>query len=498
MPTLAQALIVVTNFLSTPEGAEILGLILGGALSPTDTQGGLYLYEGNGDIKAGFANSPPRRRREWERQCAPEVQIWWPFYWEVPHRKLFERIVHKYFKAKGAWRGPILCPYCGRRHIEKFDLALCGGRQVVYFIINAAPKALYIKSLHPDVFPPFGLRRIACPRCFHLPSRAPLLYTSTVNRDAATPQSTTGGGKLDPLFGCRTLQLPMMTRAATKTSLGTRCDRAQDPPDPLRSRPPQPPGARLPRGVSYMLELAIVPSRLALSAAPARRTHRSLEPERTKSRTHNPRASLRRIRTLRRLNVAAVAERVSEQDSADVTAETSSRKGKVLYEVRQAAGTVVHPSGFNPSTPADEFEHSGNCTTDSHIGQQPLVLGKRGFHTTAVSRAQEVQLDFNPVLAKQQLSETFVPRDVYTPTLATTPFWRPLITLTTSTCPIAMTLVPLAKGLPTGRPFHDTDNHDKKCRIPYVNRMRSMRMTRIQNLAVEMAQTPPSPSLPRA
>ncbi|KAJ7603100.1 hypothetical protein DFH06DRAFT_1350574 [Mycena polygramma] len=137
MPTLAQALIVVTNFLSTPEGAEILGLILGGALSPTDTQGGLYLYEGNGDIKAGFANSPPRRRREWERQCAPEVQIWWPFYWEVPHRKLFERIVHKYFKAKGAWRGPILCPYCGRRHIEKFDLALCGGRQVVYFIINA-------------------------------------------------------------------------------------------------------------------------------------------------------------------------------------------------------------------------------------------------------------------------------------------------------------------------------------------------------------------------
>ncbi|KAJ7629396.1 hypothetical protein DFH06DRAFT_1057011 [Mycena polygramma] len=187
---------------------------------------------------------------------------------------------------------------------------------------------------------------------------------------------------------------------------------------------------------------------------------------------------------------AAVAERVSEQDLADVTAETSSRKGKVPYEVRQADGTVVHPSGFEPPTAADEFEHSGNSTTDSHIGQQPLVLGKRGFHTTASSRAQEVQLDFNPVPSKQQLAEAFVPRDVYMPTLATTPLWRPLITLTTSTRPIAMTLVRLAKGLPTGRPFHaDIDNHDKKCRVSYVNRMRSMRMTRIQNLAVEMAQT---------
>ncbi|KAJ7603101.1 hypothetical protein DFH06DRAFT_1394571 [Mycena polygramma] len=357
------------------------------------------------------------------------------------------------------------------------------------------------------------------------PNSVPALFSSSVprsacytprlvNRDAATPQSTTGGGKLNPLFGCgprrsehrregrtpppdpaeratklvcsaldaarprcsvqRTLQLPMMTppprkRASALDAIArkihpTRCVHIHHS-RPARaslaayhicwSSPSSPRGSHCrlhrPGGPcvgDISIALARAPAAFLLTAPlPGARAHEE-------SHAQSP-ASLRRIRTLRRLN-----------DSADVTAETSSRKGKVLYEVRQAAGTVVHPSGFNPSTPADEFEHSGNCTTDSHIGQQPLVLGKRGFHTTAVSRAQEVQLDFNPVLAKQQLSETFVPRDVYTPTLATTPFWRPLITLTTSTCPIAMTLVPLAKGLPTGRPFHDTDNHDKKCRIP--------------------------------
>ncbi|KAJ7684952.1 hypothetical protein DFH06DRAFT_1355997 [Mycena polygramma] len=89
MATLAQAFLDVLDFILTPEGAEVLSLILGGPLSQTDTDGGLYLYEVNGEIKAGYANSPARRRREWERQCAPEVQIWWPFYWDVPHRKLF-------------------------------------------------------------------------------------------------------------------------------------------------------------------------------------------------------------------------------------------------------------------------------------------------------------------------------------------------------------------------------------------------------------------------
>ncbi|KAJ7641348.1 hypothetical protein FB45DRAFT_899992 [Roridomyces roridus] len=180
---------------------------------------------------------------------------------------------------------------------------------------------------------------------------------------------------------------------------------------------------------------------------------------------------------------AAVAERVLEEDFSDVSAETSSRRGKVPFEVRGVDGTVTHPSGFEPPTAADEFEHSGNHTVDSHIGEQPLTLGsnpvpgsKRGLHTSAVVRAQEVQWDFQRAKMQQ-------------PATKGGPFWRPLLTLTVSTRPIALSLIRLARSGPTGTPFHALlDNDDKKCRISFANRIRSLRLRRMQNLAVEMGQ----------
>ncbi|KAF7328998.1 hypothetical protein MVEN_02529800 [Mycena venus] len=190
---------------------------------------------------------------------------------------------------------------------------------------------------------------------------------------------------------------------------------------------------------------------------------------------------------------AAVAERVSEEDLTDVTATTSSRKGKVPSEVRLEDGSVSHPSGFEPPTAADEFEHS-------QIGQQPLDLGssssgsKRRFHTTAVARAAEVALDYEKARTRDSNPNPenwadWVTREQYMPTLRTAPFWRPLVTLTVSTRPIALTLLRLSRGLPTGRPYHaNIDNHDKKCRISFVHRMRRMRLQRVMNLAVEMGQ----------
>ncbi|KAJ7640169.1 hypothetical protein B0H17DRAFT_994872 [Mycena rosella] len=179
---------------------------------------------------------------------------------------------------------------------------------------------------------------------------------------------------------------------------------------------------------------------------------------------------------------AAVAERVLEEDYTDVTAETSSRRGKVPFEVRHEDGTVSHPSGFEPPTAADDFEHSGNSTVDSHIGQQPLVLPgtKRGLHTSASARAEVIS-------ARQP--EAYVPRSEYLLTLDETPFWRPLLTLTVSTRPIAHTLLRLSRGLETGRPFHAAlSNDDKKCRISFAHRMRAIRLKRMQDLAVEMGQ----------
>ncbi|KAJ7471837.1 hypothetical protein FB451DRAFT_1134587 [Mycena latifolia] len=182
---------------------------------------------------------------------------------------------------------------------------------------------------------------------------------------------------------------------------------------------------------------------------------------------------------------AAVAERVLEEDFTDVTAETLTRHGKVPFEVRHQDGTVSHPSGFEPPTAADEFEHSGNSTVDSHIGQQPLVLPgtKRGLHTTASTHAQ-----LSPMVVLPP-TQVFVPRSEYLPTLDEKPFWRPLLTLTVSTRPLALTLLRLSKGQATGRPFHaDLNNDDRKCRISYTHRMRGMRVKRMENLAVEMAQ----------
>ncbi|KAJ7902709.1 hypothetical protein B0H14DRAFT_1145066 [Mycena olivaceomarginata] len=182
------------------------------------------------------------------------------------------------------------------------------------------------------------------------------------------------------------------------------------------------------------------------------------------------------------LQTAAVAERVAEEDLADVTAETSSRKGKVPSEVRLEDGTVSHPSGFEPPTAADEFEHS-------HLGARPLAVGgsTRGLHTTALVRAAEAEWDFERARAADPDAK-YVPRAEYMPTLAETPFWRPLVTLTVSTRPLAYTLLRLAKGLPTGRPFHAAiDNADKKCRVSYVNRMRALRLRRAQELAVGLA-----------
>ncbi|KAJ7660726.1 hypothetical protein DFH06DRAFT_1129785 [Mycena polygramma] len=47
-----------------------------------DGWGGLYMYQIplESKMKFGISECPPRRRREWERQCWPEQQVWLPWY----------------------------------------------------------------------------------------------------------------------------------------------------------------------------------------------------------------------------------------------------------------------------------------------------------------------------------------------------------------------------------------------------------------------------------
>ncbi|KAL1742970.1 hypothetical protein HDZ31DRAFT_42023 [Schizophyllum fasciatum] len=54
---------------------------------------------------------------------------------------------------------------------------------------------------------------------------------------------------------------------------------------------------------------------------------------------------------------AAVAERVLEEDFGGVSAHTKAKRRKVPVEVRHEDGSVSHPSGFVPPTPADNFDN---------------------------------------------------------------------------------------------------------------------------------------------
>lgn len=65
----------------------------------------------------------------------------------------------------------------------------------------------------------------------------------------------------------------------------------------------------------------------------------------------------------RAIQTAAVAHRVLESGFEQVDATTLPSSHKVPFEVREPDGTVKHPSGFMPPTPAHKFRY----TVDSNI-----------------------------------------------------------------------------------------------------------------------------------
>ncbi|KAG6372594.1 hypothetical protein JVT61DRAFT_7708 [Boletus reticuloceps] len=60
----------------------------------------------------------------------------------------------------------------------------------------------------------------------------------------------------------------------------------------------------------------------------------------------------------RLIQTAAVAHRVLESDFEQVNATTHPSSHKVPFEVREADGTIKHPSGFVPPTPVNKFRYS--------------------------------------------------------------------------------------------------------------------------------------------
>lgn len=162
-------------------------------------------------------------------------------------------------------------------------------------------------------------------------------------------------------------------------------------------------------------------------------------------------------------------------------------------------------------------------------GKAPGAGQKRGIHTSAVLRASEVphfpfqlqddasrsppphlagvvpkgkEVKFPKAGKAPKAGKSLLPnpppeisqdikalRERYLPTLNENPFWRPLLSITTSTRPLAVTLARLSRARARGLPFYASVNDDdRKTHESYPARMRNMRIDRMEDLTVRMAE----------
>ncbi|RPD56771.1 hypothetical protein L226DRAFT_469099 [Lentinus tigrinus ALCF2SS1-7] len=191
--------------------------------------------------------------------------------------------------------------------------------------------------------------------------------------------------------------------------------------------------------------------------------------------------------------------------SDELAAQTRERQEKIPVEVVLDDGTVAHPSGFEPPTPETDFHpvaaKSGDAVKQPWIEVLDKKPGEsRGFHSSAVARATEVPLTplQRALKAKGLLepTETMLAQDpvpprraAYLPTLPSAPFWRPLLTVTLATRPLANSLERLSQGLARGVPYYVAIEEDeRKDFASYNSRMRNLQLNRMQHLTREIAR----------
>ncbi|EED77268.1 predicted protein [Postia placenta Mad-698-R] len=213
-----------------------------------------------------------------------------------------------------------------------------------------------------------------------------------------------------------------------------------------------------------------------------------------------------------------------------LAADMKHREEKIPVEVKDPeTGTVRHPSGFEPPTPETHFHPAAAKTaTEDHPmmstvkvpwtevlhlkkrRRRPWVPAAAGavamphdaLDFLALSRAPEPIVDeaqnehedededANAIGAYEHAdSEVQAVRRQYLPTLGAEPFWRPLLTATFSTRPLAMSFARLSRGLARGTPFYTTvSNEDRKCHSSFPTRLRNLRMKRMQELTFDLAR----------
>ncbi|KAK1218431.1 hypothetical protein PQX77_018895 [Marasmius sp. AFHP31] len=149
--------------------------------------------------------------------------------------------------------------------------------------------------------------------------------------------------------------------------------------------------------------------------------------------------------------------------ASGVSADVIPRNAKIPIEIHGVhdgaeAQPIQHPSGFIPPTPK-------------------MARGEHDARTTAVEGEAVLSEE-----AKQLRSR-------YLATLVEEPFWRPLLAITVSTRPLALSLARLSRGLARDQPFHTSiSEEDRKSKVSYPNRLRGLRLDRMQSLTIRLAQ----------
>lgn len=197
--------------------------------------------------------------------------------------------------------------------------------------------------------------------------------------------------------------------------------------------------------------------------------------------------------------------------SDELAAHTRGREEKIPVEVVLEDGTVLHPSGFVPPTAETEFHPVAAKPGDVPKQYWSEVLSKkssdsRGLHTSAVARArtlssiptalqtvmelQGLTLDPDAPEKEEYQSDPVVERrQRYLPTLPVEPYWRPLLTVTCSTRPLAAAIERLAKGGPRGMPFIAMiEDGDRKDFASLNTRMRNLQLNRVQYITSDLAK----------
>lgn len=179
--------------------------------------------------------------------------------------------------------------------------------------------------------------------------------------------------------------------------------------------------------------------------------------------------------------------------SGGVSAATEPRDAKIPTEIHgihdnAVAQPMQHPSGFVPPTARMSRGESDARTSivegeNSDSGDAPEAPERSPTFASSDVKLEEEQRPVNPKSTRDKLRKT------YFEFIKSEPFWRPLLCLSVSTRPIALTLARLARGLPQGNPFHSVVSpDDRKSVASYPGRLRSLRIMRMRTLATEMAQ----------